>query len=411
MGPNVVFDKSFLQILTTNEAALFDNYFTTTIVPTFYMEVLGDLAKEDGKLPEKVVMALANKTPRQHSYPTAYFRDLVAAEIAGARIDMSMRPHVMGGHGALANGKLSIEFKQTPEHIAFDRWQRGDFQGVERAFAKQWRSAVASIDLNELAKSVKSVKDLIGEAGTQDQARKAAADFVDAPLRQAGILKHIVQTAGLGAGTYARVMARWEKAGRPPIKQFLPYGSFVLEIDIFFEIAVMKSFVSTRPSNQVDLTYMYYLPFSHVFVSRDKLHRRIVPLFLTGSQRFIWGDDLKSDLAILHTTLSQLPVEVLEKGLMKFAKTPPVDHVGLVSELWDWFNPSWRNKEEPKITPQAEAKLLAEFRRLAQAHAAAPLAAPNQYAGREPEYVRFERSLPRRIGDYYTVPKDYQEGG
>jgi hypothetical protein len=409
MGPNVVFDKSFLQILTTNEAALFDNYFTATIVPTFYFEVLGDLAKEDGKSPDKVVMALANKSPRQHSYPTAYFRDLVAWEIAGAQIDMSMRPHVMGGHTALANGKLSVDFKQMPEHVAFDRWQRGDFHGVERAFAKQWRTAVANINLKKVAEAVKSVKDLIGAVANQEDARKAAAAFIDAPQRQAAVLKHIVETAGLASGVFARAMARWEKAGRPPIRHFLPYGSFVLEIDIFFEIAVMKSFVSTRPSNQIDLTYLYYLPFGHIFVSRDKLHSRIVPLFLTDAQKFIWGDDLKADLGALHTTLSQLPVEILEQGLMKIAKAPPLDHAGVVSSLWDWFNPSWRNKQETVLSPQSEAKILAEIRSLQRAHAEAPRARPQQYAGREPDYIRLERSLPRKIGDYYTLPKDYAE--
>lgn len=220
MGPNVVFDKSFLQILTANEAALFDNYFSTTIVPTFYVEVLGDLAKED-KSPDSVVIALASKSPRQHSYPTAFFRNLIASEVAGNPIDMTMRPHVMGGNAGLANGKLSIMFNQTPEHQAFDRWQRGDFHVVERDFAKLWRTTVSHIDLASLANSVKSVKDLIGAVATQDDARNAARAFVDAPFRQAAILRHIVEKADLGDGMYARVKSRWEKAGQANIARLL----------------------------------------------------------------------------------------------------------------------------------------------------------------------------------------------
>ncbi len=38
-----------------------------------------------------------------------------------------------------------------------------------------------------------------------------------------------------------------------------------------------------KESHQIDLAYLYYLPFCSVFTSKDRFHRQIVPLFLTAS--------------------------------------------------------------------------------------------------------------------------------
>ena len=47
----------------------------------------------------------------------------------------------------------------------------------------------------------------------------------------------------------------------------------------------------------MDIAYLYYLPFCMVFVSSDKLHERVVPLFLRDlTSRSSKGPDLKADL-------------------------------------------------------------------------------------------------------------------
>jgi hypothetical protein len=45
MGPITLFDKSFLEMLNVDEAALFDALFSANICPIFYTEVLADLDK------------------------------------------------------------------------------------------------------------------------------------------------------------------------------------------------------------------------------------------------------------------------------------------------------------------------------------------------------------------------------
>jgi hypothetical protein len=62
-------------------------------------------------------------------------------------------------------------------------------------------------------------------------------------------------------------------------------------------ILTKHKLVSQKPTNFIDAQYLYYLPFCHVFVSGDKLHKRLVPELLGPEQRFLSADDLKHELA------------------------------------------------------------------------------------------------------------------
>lgn len=409
MGPITLFDKSFLQMLKHDEAVLFDNYFTSVLCPTFFVEVLGNLAKdEDGISAESRIKSLSAKSPFQHVYPTVFYQSLIRAELLGTPVDMSMRPHMAGGHAAFGNKGLSVSFDQTPEQIAFHRWQNGEFLELERDFASQWRKVVKGTDLKELAAMLPAARDFIGEVRTLGDARVAAERIASDPSRQWSILRSIVSKSGFGETYLDRVRRKWNGAGNPSIKQFAPYAAFVFEIDIFFEIAVMKSFIDTKMSNAVDFSYLYYLPFCRMFVSQDKLHRKAAPLFMNPEQTFIWGDDLQKDLAALNSLLLELPEEVRNTGLMKFANKPPIDHSGLVATLWDKHYPEWRSKKDVALKPSQEARILREMRENKQLHERTSQRVINRPRDVEPNAVRFERSVPIRSGSWYILPKGYR---
>src|SRR5258705_7856842 len=50
MGPITLFDKSFLQAISLDEAVWFDRFFMPVVCPVFYVETLGDLGKESSRL-------------------------------------------------------------------------------------------------------------------------------------------------------------------------------------------------------------------------------------------------------------------------------------------------------------------------------------------------------------------------
>lgn len=114
------------------------------------------------------------------------------------------------------------------------------------------------------------------------------------------------------------------------------------------------------------MAYLCYTPFARVFVSQDKLHRSAAPLFLGAEQHFVWGPNLKADLARLNGVFAGMPDEERAKGLFMLASTPPRDNAGLCARLWDATSPGWREPRPalPKLTREQNTEIVGRSNRL-----------------------------------------------
>ena len=67
MGPATLFDKSFLQSLSLDEAVFFDHFFLPVISQLFYVETLADFEKRvrEGRTPEQEVGIIAETRCRK----------------------------------------------------------------------------------------------------------------------------------------------------------------------------------------------------------------------------------------------------------------------------------------------------------------------------------------------------------
>ena len=370
-GPIVLFDKSALQILTIDEAVWFDTFYFPSMTPLFFVETLADLEKEmqSGSSPEEFVGALAEKTPLGGGI-NVHHQVLSSNELLGNRFELRHVPVVAGGNPvATHDGGRAVVYDPPPEALALSRWEEGQFLEVERGFAKSWREELSAIDLNaifmrgrEIIKRIGRPKDLLAAkiAATELLERRSSRYVADALL------------ALKPEGAAARILARWDYHGRPPIKEFAPYTAHVMTVDLFFCLALGADLIGReRPSNKIDIAYLYYLPFCMVFTSRDRLHERTVPLFLDEKQVFVRGDDLKADLAKLDAHYSVFSDAEKLRGVMSFARYPPVDGDFLISKLWDkLMSPEWRERatRPPEIiSKETEAKIIAEINEIADA--------------------------------------------
>ena len=141
-----------------------------------------------------------------------------------------------------------------------------------------------------------------------------------------------------------------------------------MRVELFYFFAVAAHLISEqRASNRVDISYLHYLPFGHMFVSTDKLHRKCAPLFLRDDQRFVWGQDLKKDLVEINGHFKGLPESELEKGIMRFAKVPPETTMSLTRGLRREFlrpgiDDERSDPEPPPRESEATKKLIADIK-------------------------------------------------
>ncbi|MGB6131032.1 MAG: hypothetical protein WBG54_04580 [Acidobacteriaceae bacterium] len=370
MGPFLIFDKSSLESLNLDEAVMLDNFYMSNITPLFFVECLADLEKaiRSRSTPEQLVGSLAARTPESHSYPNLHHATILRAELAGHFDLKSVHGRVIlaGGRRVQLEGKKGVVFSPSPEAEALSRWGKREFLDLERQIARQWRQALDAIDLDQMAKQVHSELGHWRKPRSLADARQMADTIID-NMDPEWLIRFGLDLLG-APETVEYVVGAWIDKRRPPIREHLPYFIFLLTINLFFSLVLPTELLrQVKPSHQVDLAYLYYLPFCSVFTSKDNFHARIVPLFLSPEQTFVNGAELKGDLAKLVAHYESLPEEVLKTGLIHFAEHPPEDAAAfLTTRLWDKHLPRWREiAAAPKAPrdPEEEKRLVEEINR------------------------------------------------
>jgi len=369
-GPSLIFDKSSLESLNIDEAALMDNFYMSTITPLFFVECLADLEKKiaSGSTPEQLVGSLADRTPESQGYPNVHHMAILNAELS-----RQFDTKTIYGRVAMAEGepvqlgeKKGVVFRRSKEQEALERWSRRHFLEVERNIAKEWRRSLTRVDFEAM------VKHVISHVGPWRMPKtladaKQIADTIINYLDPEWLLRFGLDLLGAPEATEF-VINDWVGRRRPPLRDHVPYFIFLLTINIFFCLVLPTQLVrNVKASHNVDLAYLYYLPFCSVFTSKDNFHAQIVPLFLDPQQTFVHGTDFKDELKKLSEYYSALPEHVLKTGLINFAATPPDDTTFLTTRLWDKYLPSWRAiRSKPKTPrdPEADKKLIEELNRM-----------------------------------------------
>ena len=412
MGPIALFDKSFIQSLSLDEAVFFDHFFLPVICPLFYVETLADLEKvvREGRTPEQEVGIIADKVPEMSGHPCAYHIDLGAASLFGANIPLDGRIPTAGGRPVKFDGKSGFVHEESAAAQAFRRWQEREFLVVERQFARTWRTTLNNVDLARIATGIRAMGITPGTCRSLEDAKA----IVDRFLERDGTAA--VDQLNLALGLFEippeydlHLFGRWATRDRTSLRRFAPYAAHVVAVELFFRIALGAALIGTADvNNRTDIGYLFYTPFCHVFVSSDNLHRRCAPHFLRTDQSFVWGHDLKADLNRLMNTYAGRPEEEKEQGLMRLAPTPPSnDHEGVVVQLWDRHFGSWRQRATgaPKPrNPKEDAELVAHINLLSSAPSISR--AEMDFDPADADFVQIQRRVTKRRGAWWQLPKD-----
>ena len=408
MGPIVLFDKSFLQSLSVDESVWFDNFFYANVCPLFYAETLADLEKsvKNGRTPEQEVGLIAEKFPEISGTPSQFHLNLCISNLLGYQIPMIGRIPIVGGHPFRINGKTGMSYGLFPESEAFYRWQQREFLEIERLYARAWREALSFLDLEKITKTFEILEITGKSCKSLEDAKLLAERVVKAKDKAKECINLAFLFFNVSRENQDKIMERWGLEGHPPLSSYSPYAAFVLTIEIFFQVALATNLISgKRPSNRIDIAYLFYLPFCMLFVSSDKLHQKCAPLFMRNDQEFVWGFDLKKDLKKLNNRYLSLPDHIKSQGIMSFANFPPEDDF-LVSSLW--ARHLKRSPDTPEHGKTKESKIddkkMEEIKKIA---AAQPL--PKNEVDFKPEdsnLLTVNRTIRAKKGSWYQVPKN-----
>jgi hypothetical protein len=407
LGPVTIYDKSALESLSADESVWFGNFYRATVTPIFFVETLADLEKEvaRGRTPESVVGSIAAKSVLFGPDVNVHHGTLCTEELLGYELEMRGVPVVSGGRSFQSGDRRGVLLDQSLEADALQRWQEGKFLEVERSFARIWRAKLSGLDLNKARRQFKSLG--LGKIRVRDLAE--AKGIVDELLNtngwQGNALSMACEALSLPSSSLSQITARWRRAGCPILPRFAPYTAHVLAVDLFFYLGLLAGQISgDRPSNRVDISYLYYLPFCMIFTSKDNLHARSVPLFLKKDQEFLRADELKTECGRLDSYFSTLPEEVRQQGVMRFAHYPPTEGGYLTARLWDHFLPKWRENAPRRhdMSEEGQARLLAELKQMTR------LAKQEPYSGKvdldAADVLIVERFVGRRMGKWQLVP-------
>lgn len=413
MGPITLFDKSFLQSLSLDESVWFDHFFITNVCPLFYIETLADLGKPDSDKRSAVetVRMIADKFPDTSSGPCTLHTELVLQSLLGKNVPMTGQVPLATARVVQFEGTLNAISEDSPVAAAFYRWQDEEFEAIEHEIASKWREDLARLNLEAQPELLRYWTPFQARCATLQEASdlaKAFATATDIPLLRLEICMTLLQVPKDREKT---IRARWVQLGYPSLAQFAPYASFVLSIIIFFRLSIGASLISpNRASNLTDVAYLFYLPFCMIFVSSDKLHSRIAPLFLRQNQEYVWGPELKASLTELNLYYSLFDEKEKQKGIYKLAPEPPQHLPTLVSDLWDRHIPKWREPQAPEEEGAAKARTDAIRKKVELMEQASPVA-PASEKGQYPkiESVTIKRKVRQRKGEWYRIPKNVKD--
>lgn len=406
MGPVTLFDKSFIQSLSIDESVWFNQFFLCNVCPMIFIETLADLEKEmkNNKSAEDVVGTMAYKFPN-NGMPNVFHNQICLGNLLGNHVNMRGQILLGGGYMAKNGNKKGAVFEQSLEEQALKRWEDRDFRKVEQLYAKNWRNEINKLSLTEFKNLLNYFPLNYKEVNTLEEVKNLVDEFLGNRKYSKLHIDFIFRLASIESKYYQHIVSVFHKNGMLAISEHAPYAAFILAVDLVFMIGMARGFISDkRNSNYSDICYLKYLPFSMIFVSNDKLHRRLAPLFLDSNQSFVWGQDLKQDLTTINDYFMKLPDKIKERGISYFGSTPPPIKELLTNKIWGKFlNYKIPHNDVIKFyEPKQNNKLVKELKCIEKIK-------QDENPIDNPQFIQVEHKIHKIKGSWYILPKGFKE--
>lgn len=298
MGPTIITDKNAIQSLSQSEIHFLFKYYYVNIPPILVREILADLLKESNNnySSEDNTMILARKLLSSDSSINMNYLDLILNELMGTPIQMKRRT-LAASQKVSKDGKCGVTTVLTDEEKIIRNMKDGIFSSEDYTQAQNWITSIKQINPEEIKKMsfeiINSLKDL--GINSMNELDILIIDCLNNEKFQSNLLELIIDTYKFTQYEATQVFFKWETSNKPLLKNYCPYTYYCTHTLMLWYLGTLKGFFGGK-TNILDLEYLFYLPFSNIFVSNDKFHQKIIPYLLEKDQFFITADEIKSDL-------------------------------------------------------------------------------------------------------------------
>jgi hypothetical protein len=229
-----------------------------------------------------------------------------------------------------------VLYDSTPEQRLWARWASGSFETNDVETAAVWRNGIDQIDLPAVAALWKQFTlQHFGAAHSQDELISTVDEMLrnPDPQVQRNVLEMTLDLIKAPKDVCRAAFALMAIGEIRSVSEYAPYAASLLRLFLSFAGGLARGFIGPRPTNYIDLQYLYYAPFCMVFASNDKFHRQMWPA-ASGKNTFLWGQDLKDDLRRRidlrkGMTKSKEPGATEEHGAIPINSAPSV-----ISDVW-----------------------------------------------------------------------------
>lgn len=299
--PALILDKSAFESLSREEHAQRLFRYRENITPVLLREILTDLTKSDpglGTSPEKGVQILARKFLGSGGVVNADCRKLCAASLTqSGSFEADGRP-VLDDYKMVQedDGSHSVFIDLTEGNRAIMRWAQAEFAEREHRAAAGFRRAATTYGVEALRGRLRQHHVLIPRPKNIVDIASIADDLLGRSALQRAFIDWLMEQSVLPEPVRRVVWHRWEGEGGPMLRDFASYAHHCTRTLLLLLIGTTHNVLSARPTNRIDIEYLFYSPFCEVFVSADRIHRQLAPLVLGPKQTFVTASDFKTEM-------------------------------------------------------------------------------------------------------------------
>ena len=367
MGPVIILDKSALQALSREEIFFLHKHYFVNLLPVLFAEVLGDLHKygTDKRLSRSEVGQVARKLTGLGAVLNGDHRTMIEGELLGFPVPMKRKPALFGGRRVNdSSGGFGIVFDESPEQLAALRWSEGRFEEIEEAVAAFWRRHAASADLARPGAGWDRLVTCRKKPATLDEAARQVKRNLTLARDHRPHIQWLTRQMGFPPAYEATVLTRWDGYHAVFMETAAPYSYYCVHLLLTFSLGLESGLVPPKPTNRIDLEYLFYLPFCRVFATRDKQQRSMAAAFLEQDQDLVDGNELKSDLARLAEEWSVLSEDERREREYDYGRYPLNNEDSLTSRLWKKYMRPWELGSGNKVVKMTDAEKRQSFEEL-----------------------------------------------